>query len=56
MEDVITTDDGFFDVLKSIERKILESKDDPEAKECLRLIDEEEAQFQREYEEELANA
>lgn len=56
MEDTRNTDDVFFDVLKQIEREILENKDDPDSKECLRLIDEEEAQYQREYEMELQNA
>ena len=56
MEDIRNTDGGFFDVLKQIEREILEKKDDPDAKECLRLIEEEEAQFQRDYEMELQNA
>jgi hypothetical protein len=56
MGEIINTDGDFFIRLKQIEREILESKDDPQAKECLRLIDEEEERFQREYEEEMALA
>jgi hypothetical protein len=56
METVRNIDGNFFDMLKQIERDFLESLDDPEAKECLRAIDEEEERFQKEYEKEMLEA
>lgn len=53
MEEIVNTDGDFFDVLKKIERRILEEKDDSEARDCLHEIDKEENRFNREYEQEL---
>lgn len=51
-QDYISTDGSFFDDMRAKERKILQELGDTEA---LRILEEEEAAAQKEYEEESKN-
>ena len=50
-EDVVVADGGFFDMLRQIERKVLTEMDTPDSRESLRLIEEEDAEFDAKYRE-----